>query len=78
MSQPTLAQLGAAIRALRVSRELSAEDLAAKANIHWTSVSRIERGVQNVSWTTIMVLGTALEVELVDLINSASTFDPTQ
>jgi transcriptional regulator with XRE-family HTH domain len=78
MPQPTLVQLGTAIRRLRGERELSIEALADKANLHWVSVSRIEKGKQNPTWTALSNLATALEVEMVDLVHRAteeSAFD---
>jgi transcriptional regulator with XRE-family HTH domain len=70
--QPTLAQLGAAIRNLREGRALSIEALAAEADLHTVSVSRIEGGKQNPTWIALMGLATALEVEMVDLVRLAA------
>jgi DNA-binding XRE family transcriptional regulator len=70
--QPTLAQLGAAIRNLRESRELSIEALAAEADLHTVSVTRIEGGKQNPTWMALAGLATALDVELVDLVRLAT------
>ena len=72
MSQPTSAQLGAAIRSLRGSRDLSIEELAAEAGIHWTSVSRIENGKQNPSWDAVAKVAAALDVEMADLARLAA------
>jgi len=70
--QPTLAQLGAAIRSLRQGRELSIEALAADADLHTVSVSRIEGGKQNPSWLALTSLASALDVEVVDLVRLAA------
>jgi transcriptional regulator with XRE-family HTH domain len=72
MPQPTLSQLGAAIRSLRGVRELSIEALADEAGLHWASVSRIEKGKQNPSWTILSSLATALDVEMVELVRRAA------
>lgn len=72
MPQPTLAQLGVAIRNLREGRELSIEALAAEAHLHTVSVSRIEGGKQNPTWLALSNLATALNVELVDLVRLAA------
>lgn len=69
--QPSLAQLGAAIRILREERGLSIETLAAEAELHAVSVSRIERGKQNMSWIALLSLATVLEVEMLDLVRLA-------
>jgi transcriptional regulator with XRE-family HTH domain len=70
--QPTSAQLGAAIRRLRSSRDLSIEDLAAEAGIHWTTVSRIENGRQNPGWEAVAGLANALGIEIADLAKLAA------
>lgn len=72
MPQPNLAQLGAAIRSLRQDRELSIEALAADADLHTVSVSRIEGGKQNLSWDSLSSLASALDVEIVDLVRFAT------
>jgi transcriptional regulator with XRE-family HTH domain len=70
--QPTLAQLGAAIRDLRERRELSIEALAAEADLHTVSVSRIEGGAQNLTWHALSNLADALDVEMIDLVRLAA------
>lgn len=72
MPQPTLAQLGAAIRNLREDRDLSIEALAAEADLHAVSVTRIEGGKQNPTWLALANLATALDVELVELVRLAA------
>jgi transcriptional regulator with XRE-family HTH domain len=69
--QPTLAQLGAAIRALREERSLSIEALAAEADLHTVSVSRIEGGKQNPTWIALTNIATALDVQILDLVRLA-------
>lgn len=72
MSQPTLTQLGAAIRVVREERSLSIEALAGEAKLHTTSVSRIENGRQNLSWMALSSLAAALETEILDLVRLAT------
>ncbi len=72
MPQPTLAQIGAAIRSLRETRSLSIEALAAEADLHYVSVSRIEGGKQNPTWMALSSLATALDVEMIDLVQLAT------
>jgi transcriptional regulator with XRE-family HTH domain len=74
--QPTLAQLGAAIRSLRENRELSIEALAAEADLHTVSVSRIEGGTQNLTWKALASLADALGVDLIDLVQLATEQQP--
>lgn len=71
MPQPTLAQLGAAIRSLREGRGLSIEALAHESDLHTMSVSRIERGKQNPSWLALARIADVLDVELLDLVRLA-------
>ena len=72
MPQPTLAQIGAAIRNVRESRGLSIEALAGEASLHTVSVSRIEGGTQNLTWQALSSLADALGVEMIDLVRLAS------
>ncbi len=72
MPKPTLAQLGAAIRALREERALSIEALAGEAELHTVSVSRIENGKQNLTWMALSNLASVLEVEILDLVQLAT------
>jgi transcriptional regulator with XRE-family HTH domain len=69
--QPTLAQLGAAIRTLREGRSLSIEALAAEADLHTVSVSRIEGGKQNPTWVALTNIALALDVQIIDLVRLA-------
>lgn len=71
MPQPTLAQLGAAIRDLRYQRDLTIEVLAEEAGLHTVSISRIETGNQNPTWMALCGIADALEVDLLDLIRLA-------
>jgi len=76
MPQPTLAQLGAAIRSLREARSMSIESLAGEADLHTVSVSRIEGGKQNPTWMALSSLADVLDVELVDLVRLAGEQSP--
>jgi transcriptional regulator with XRE-family HTH domain len=73
VSQPSLAQLGAAIRTLREKRGLTAEALAAETELHVVSVSRIENGRQNPTWIALLSIADVLDVEMIDLIRLAAT-----
>lgn len=77
MPQPTLPQLGAAIRSLREKRGLSIEALADEADLHTVSVSRIEGGTQNLTWQALSNLADALEVDMVDLLRQAADQPPS-
>lgn len=77
MPPPTSAQLGAAIRKIRSSRELSIEALAHEAGIHWTSVSRIENARQNPTWDAVASIADALDVKIGELERVAEEMPAT-
>lgn len=52
--------LGAAIRKRRLALGLTQEELAEKADLHWTYISGIERGVKNVSIVNLFQIAQAL------------------
>ncbi len=60
--------LGRRVRTLREKRSLSQEQLAEEAQLHWTYVSRIERGRRNPSLNTLGRLARALGVSLAQLV----------
>jgi transcriptional regulator with XRE-family HTH domain len=63
----TSVQLGAAIRKLRASRGWSIEALADRADVHWTSISRIELGEQSPTWETVGRIAAALGLDVGEL-----------
>jgi transcriptional regulator with XRE-family HTH domain len=60
--------LGRAIRSERVRRGMTQEELAERANLHWTYISGIERGIRNVSILSLFHIATALEMQVKDLV----------
>ena len=62
---------GAAVRQLRLQRELTQESLAAAAGMHFTYVSSVERGERNISLQNIHRLADALEVTASALMRTA-------
>lgn len=76
MPQPTHSQLGAAIRSVREERDLTIEGLADVTVLHSRSISRIERGRQNATWTALVDIATALDVDLIDLVKLAGEQSP--
>lgn len=65
---PTAPQLGGTIRELRETRDLSMEDLAGLAEIHTTTLSKIERGITNPRWESLRALATAFDIDSSDLL----------
>jgi transcriptional regulator with XRE-family HTH domain len=60
--------LGRTIRALRLKARLTQEQLAEAADLHWTYISGIERGVRNISITSLSQIAAALKLRVRDLV----------
>jgi transcriptional regulator with XRE-family HTH domain len=63
-----LRRLGSRVRALREQRAWSQEDLARRADRHFTYIGRIERGEQNVTVEVLLEISAALETRPEDLL----------
>lgn len=63
--------LGKAIRELRESRGLTLDALAAKAGMHTTYLSRIERAHSSPTWEKISSLAEALDVSIAEIAAAA-------
>ena len=61
--------MGQHIRAIRESQRISQEQLAADAEIPYSSVNEIEAGKTNPTIASLMALAEALDVPLKDLVN---------
>lgn len=64
---PELVELGRRVRELRVDRGKSQETLAHDADLHWTYVSQIERGLRNCTFKNLRRLARGLDVEEAEL-----------
>jgi transcriptional regulator with XRE-family HTH domain len=62
MGRDPRAQLGATIRKQRLALGLSQEQLAERADLHWTYIGGIERGERNVSLLNIVKIARALKI----------------
>lgn len=62
-----LLRFGQRLRAIRKSKNLSQEDLAAKAGLHRTYIGSIERGEKNLSLLNIEKLANALDLNISSL-----------
>ena len=56
--------LGRKVRLLRTKLDWSQERLAEKADLHWTYISGIERGIRNVAIANIAKIAKALNVSV--------------
>ena len=60
MSQVFRKTVGQNVRTFRLRLKLTQEQLAEKADLHWTYISGVERGRYNVSLDTLETLAKAL------------------
>ena len=63
----TVEIIGSLIRELRKKSGLTQEQLAELANLHWTYVSGVERGVKNPSLVSLEKIAVALKIPLSEL-----------
>lgn len=63
--------LGKAIRELRESRGLTLDALSAKAGMHTTYLSRIERAHSSPTWEKVAALADALELPISAIATAA-------
>lgn len=62
-------KLGKKIKKFRQERKMSQEELADKVGLHYTSLSRIERGEANSPVYTVYKIAQALKKSLKDLFS---------
>lgn len=67
--QKQLIKMGLHIRSLRESQGISQEQLAADAEIPYSSVNEIEAGKTNPTIASLMALSEALDIPLRDLLD---------
>jgi transcriptional regulator with XRE-family HTH domain len=60
--------LGQAIRRRRLQLGLTQEQLAEGADLHWTYISGIERGIRNVTIVSLVQIAMALKVRVRELV----------
>lgn len=70
-----LRALGNRLRMLRRQRGLSQEELAWKADLELSQISRIERGVINTSVSQLFSIAEALDIPLQDFFDFEFTAD---
>ena len=64
---PPLLSLGSAIRSLRLERDLTQEQLSLIAEVDVSYLGRVERGDNNVAFTTLCKIADGLGVTVSDL-----------
>lgn len=60
-------KLGKRIRRARKDKKISQEELADRVGLHYTTISRIERGLSNSPVETINKIAKALSIKISDL-----------
>ena len=69
MSKKTISiKFGEKVRELRVSKNLSQEQLADLANVHRTYIGMVERAEKNITLVNIEKIARALNVEINELL----------
>ena len=64
-----LLKLGEHIRAIRVSKNITQEQLANEIGVEISQISRIERGIINTSIANLQNISKVLEIPLKDLLD---------
>ena len=59
-------RFGKRLRSLRQAKGLSQLDLELESGINRTEVSRIENGLKNIEFMTVVKLAAALEIEILE------------
>ncbi len=73
---PDLVALGARLRTLRERSQMTQEELAHAAGLHWTYVGQVERGERNLTYRSLLRLASGLGVELAQLVRLSDCLTP--
>ncbi len=60
-------RVGKRIQEIRIEKNLSQQDLAAKCNFEKSNMSRLEAGRSNATLSTLEIVSKALEVDVIEL-----------
>ena len=60
-------KVGKRIQEIRIEKNISQQDLAAKCNFEKSNMSRLETGRANATLSTLNIVSKALEVEVIEL-----------
>lgn len=61
-------EFGQRVRELRHGQDMTQEQLAEAAGLHWTYVGQVERGLRNISLTNIIKIAYGLGTDPGDLV----------
>jgi transcriptional regulator with XRE-family HTH domain len=67
--------LARALRQIRDREEITQEDLAHRANVHVTWVSRMESGKKDPRWTSLQALAAGLGVTAMEIVALAERLE---
>lgn len=68
-THPAQVELGDRARARRMELGISQMELASRIDLHFTFVSEVERGMRNLSLSSLLRLAQGLEVDPGDLVD---------
>lgn len=77
-SKQITATLGENLRAFRLARRISQEELADICNLHRTYIGSVERGERNVTLSTLEVLAQAVGVSVPSLLTPTDHVNRTK
>ena len=60
-------KVGKRIQEIRIEKNISQQDLAAKCNFEKSNMSRLEAGRANATLSTLEIVSKALEVDVIEL-----------
>lgn len=66
---PLLVDFGDRLRDLRFEAEMTQEELAEAAGLHWTYIGQIERGERNLTYLNVLRLARGLSMTPSDLLD---------
>ncbi|RSK38441.1 helix-turn-helix domain-containing protein [Hymenobacter perfusus] len=75
--QERLYQFGLRLRQVRKAKGYTQESLAAAAELEFSQIGRIERGVINTSLSTVFVLARTLQIDVRELFDFSTSTNPT-
>lgn len=67
-NQELLTKFGERLKALRLSKSLTQEELCYKAEVELSQIYRIEKGKINPTLSTLAAIATALEINIAELL----------
>ncbi|GIU51819.1 helix-turn-helix domain-containing protein [Shewanella sp. KT0246] len=70
MSKKLVLGVSQTLKTLRNANQISQEELAEKANLDRTYISGVERGVRNITLSSLEAIVDGLDIDLLDFLDS--------